>query len=88
LHRARPGSVNHGTTFGPDPDDNPGTLLRVWDHSGVAGPLTVTLPQGMSATEATPVNLRGTKTGPPITVTDGRFTLDLRTFAPASFILD
>ncbi len=83
---SRPGVLV--TAFGPDPDGNPGTLLRLWDHSGVPGKLTVTLPKAMPAAWATPVNLRGVKTGPPIAITEGELTLDLGCFAPASFIVN
>lgn len=75
------------TAFGVDPDGNDGTLLRVWEQAGVSGRLSVTLPQGMSVTEAVPVNLRGEKTGDPITVKTGQFDFELGQYAPASFIL-
>ena len=45
------------TAFGPNPD-GPGTVLRVWEQGGTAGPLTVTLPAARFIS-ATPVNLRG-----------------------------
>jgi hypothetical protein len=76
------------TAFGNDPDGNPGTLLRVWEQAGSAGELLVTLPKGMNAAKATPVNLRGEITGAPITINDGRFKLNLGAYAPASFVLD
>ena len=82
---SRPGVLV--TAFGPDPDGNAGTLLRLWDHSGVPGKVTVTLPKAMQATMATPVNLRGVKTGPPVAITEGCITIDLGPFAPASFII-
>ena len=47
------------TAYGDDPEGNPGTLLRVWEQSGLSGNLVVTLPHGLKATRATPVNLRG-----------------------------
>ncbi|MEI7946560.1 MAG: hypothetical protein WCJ02_07680 [bacterium] len=76
------------TAFGSDPDGNPGTLLRVWEQAGNNGDLLVSLPKGMKASKASPVNLRGVKTGEPITIKDGTFTLNLGAYAPASFVLD
>lgn len=75
------------TAFGEDPDGNAGTLLRLWEESGASGSLTVTLPTGLKAAKAQPVNLRGEKTGQPIPVTDGKLTFTLPAYAPASFIL-
>ena len=72
------------TAFGQNPDGQ-GTLLRVWDQSGVAGGLVVTLPGSFKS--ATPVNLRGEVAGKPISPRGGRLALDLRPYAPASFIL-
>ena len=76
------------TAFGADPDGNSGTLLRVWEQTGNAGSLLVTLPKGMKASKASPVNLRGEKTGEPITIKDGTFAVTLGAYAPASFVLD
>jgi hypothetical protein len=75
------------TAFGADPDGNSGTLLRVWEQAGNGGEILVTLPKGMKASKATPVNLRGVKTGEPVTIKDGTFTLNLGAYAPASFVL-
>ena len=75
--------------FGADPDGvNKGTLLRVWDQSGVSGELVVRLPAGCQATSATAVDLRGEKTGAIVPIQDGKLILDLHAYAPASFILD
>lgn len=75
------------TAFGADPDGNPGTLLRVWEQAGISGKLTLTLPRGMKATKATPVNLRGEVAGEPVTVKSGKLEFALNAYAPASFIL-
>jgi alpha-mannosidase len=75
------------TAFGEDPDGGTGTLLRLWEQGGTSGPLTVTLPAGLKAANAQPVNLRGEKTGQPIPITEGKLTLSLPAYAPASFIL-
>jgi hypothetical protein len=74
------------TAFGANPD-GPGTLLRVWEQTGTSGELAVTLPAGEKFTTATPVNLRGEKTGEPVRVTNGKLTFSLHAYAPASFIL-
>lgn len=76
------------TAFGTDPDGNTGTLLRVWEQVGVSGKLMVTLPKGMDASVAVPVNLRGEKKGDPIHIKSGKFELELSAYAPASFILE
>jgi hypothetical protein len=80
---SRPGVLV--TAFGANPDGQ-GTLLRVWDQSGESGKLTVTLPGKF--TSATPVNLRGDKTGEPVAFSGGKFNFKLGAFAPASFTLE
>jgi len=75
------------TAFGEDPDGNSGTLLRLWEQGGAGGPLAVTLPAGLKAVKAQPVNLRGEKAGQPVPIQDGRLTFTLPAYAPASFIL-
>lgn len=75
------------TAFGADPDGNEGTLLRVWEQAGTSGTLTVTLPKGVTASQATPVNLRGEVKGDPVAVKSGKFEVDLAAYAPASFII-
>ncbi len=74
------------TAFGQNPD-GAGTLLRLWEQTGSAGSLTVTLPTGVKYTVAIPVNLRGARTGQPIKIAAGRFAAGLKAYAPASFIL-
>lgn len=73
------------TRFAPNPD-GPGTSLIVWEQAGVSGELTVTLPAGAKFTTATPVNLRGEPTGEPLKFKRGQLTLDLKAYAPASFL--
>jgi len=75
------------TTLGPDPYSNK-TLLRVWEAAGESGRLTVNLPPGLSATSATPVNLRGEQEGKAIRIVNGAFEFRLPAFAPASFVLE
>lgn len=82
LALSRPGvSV---TAFAPNPSGE-GILLRLWELAGISGPLTVTLPASMRPTAVQPIDLRGHKSGDPILIQDGRFTIELRAFAPASF---
>ena len=75
------------TAFCPNPD-GAGTVLRVWEQAGKSGDITVTLPPGMKAATAQPVNLRGEIAGEPIAVKNGSFTFALGAWAPKSFVLD
>lgn len=75
------------TAFGEDPYGNKGTLLRIWEEAGMSGPVTIALPEGMNAYEAIPVNLRGERSGKPIKISNGRFSFNLKGYAPAGFIL-
>lgn len=75
------------TAFGPDTDGNDGTLLRLWEQSGVSGKLTVHFPKELKVTQATPVNLRGEIKGTPVLVKAGKIEFELGAYAPASFIL-
>ena len=74
------------TAFCPNPD-GAGTVLRVWEQAGKAGEIMVTLPKGLKATSAQPVNLRGEPTGEPIAIKDGTFSFVLGAWAPKSFVL-
>lgn len=74
------------TAFAPNPDGD-GILLRIWEQSGTAGDLTITLPDGDAFTSARPVNLRGEPAGDPMPVKSGAFTVPLKPFAPASFVM-
>jgi hypothetical protein len=73
------------TAFGANPDGQ-GTLLRVWDQTGETGKLVVTIPGNFKT--ATPVNLRGEKTGTPIPIQAGKLTFNLPACAPVSVILN
>ena len=75
------------TAFGANPD-GAGTLLRLWEEAGISGECVVHLPAGCKATRATPVNLRGEICGAPLPIRDNTFAIQLRAFAPASFVLD
>jgi hypothetical protein len=75
------------TAFGPNPYGD-GTLLRLWDQAGNAGPYTVGLPDGLQARTAQPCDLRGQVAGVPITISDGgMFDVTIRRMSPASLIL-
>ena len=74
------------TAFCPNPDGD-GIVLRVWEQAGVGGEITVSLPSGMAATEAQPVNLRGERAGNPIPVKDGKFSFELNAWSPKSFVI-
>jgi hypothetical protein len=74
------------TAFGPNPDGD-GTLLRIWEQAGQAGPCRVRLPKSFINAIAQPCNLRGQPEGNPLPIRDGQLTLALAPFAPASVIL-
>lgn len=86
LSLSRPGILV--TAFGADPDGNKGTLLRLWNQTTEAGPVTVTLPLGFKASRAIPVNLRGERASTPVAVYKGQFKIELGSLAPASFIVE
>jgi len=74
------------TAFGANPDGE-GTVLRIWEQAGVYGKVTVKLPKGMKAAKATPVNLRGEKTGETKSIRSNKLKFELGAYALASFIL-
>jgi hypothetical protein len=98
LALSRPGVLV--TSFGNDPFDPPfrraerrdaltqHTLLRLWELAGDSGRLRVTLPPGLKAARAIPVNLRGEPEGAPVRIKNGSFKFNLPAFAPASFLLE
>lgn len=61
--------------------------LRLWEEAGVSGKLEVKLPVDTGFTFALPVDLRGKSTGEKIPIIRGAFSLDLKSYSPASFIL-
>lgn len=75
------------TAFGADPFGNEGKLLRIWEQSGKSGKVVITLPKGIHATSAQPVNLRSEKAGEPVNINGGKIEVDLKAYAPASFLL-
>ena len=75
------------TAFGANPD-GACTLLRLWELAGNSGPCKVTLPAGMAATALQPVDLRGRPAGEKIKVKNGAYTVDVKAFAPMSFVIE
>ena len=73
------------TAYGDNPDGE-GLLLRLWENTGKEGTCTVTLPTKNDGI-AQPVDLRGVPSGMPIQIQKGKFTVDIRKFAPASFLI-
>lgn len=74
--------------FGEEPDGNRGTLLRLWEMTGVSGDISATLPRDHHFMSATPVNLRGEVVGKRIPIIHGKFDFHMRGFGPASFMLE
>ncbi len=74
------------TYFGPDLYSDK-LLLRLWELAGTSGSVTVTLPPGLDATEALPVNLRGEPEGKPVKITTGTFKINVPALAPVSYVL-
>lgn len=74
------------TAFGDNPD-GAGAILRLWELAGKSGPCRVSLPAGCDVRIVQPANLRGEPDGKPIPIKNGAFTVNLKAFAPASFIL-
>ncbi len=74
------------TAFGPNPDGG-GLLLRLWEQAGEKGPCTIQLPEGLRPKSAQPCDLRGRPVGEPLPVRDGKLTLPMSPFAPASLLL-
>ncbi len=58
------------------------------EQPGVSGEVTVRLPKGVKVSKMTPVNLRGEPAGNSRRIWFGRFKVDLKAFAPASFVLE
>jgi alpha-mannosidase len=84
LEVSRPGV--QVTAFGDNPD-GAGTVLRLWELAGQSGECRVTLPAGMDIRSVQPVDLRGSLAGKPSSVNERTFVVDLKAFAPASFVL-
>jgi alpha-mannosidase len=75
------------TSFGKNPFGE-GMQLRLWEQSGDAGKCTVTLPEGVKAAKAVPVNLRGEKAGNEIKISGNSFEIVIDAYKPASFLIE
>ncbi|HOX58650.1 MAG TPA: polysaccharide lyase family protein [Candidatus Paceibacterota bacterium] len=73
------------TAYGANPD-GPGTVLRLWEHAGQSGTVTVRLPEGSAFKQAQPVDLRGRPTGKPLPVRNGAIKVPVNAFAPVSLV--
>jgi hypothetical protein len=74
-------------SFVPNPYGK-GSLIRLWEQSGLSGNLTVRFPEGSKFTKATPVNLRGEIEGKPLPVSDRTLKFFMKAYSPSSFILE
>ncbi|MFC1552620.1 hypothetical protein ACFL6P_08675 [Candidatus Latescibacterota bacterium] len=75
------------SAYSQNANKSEGTLLRVWEQSGISGELAITFPSEMKIRMAQPVNLRGEDLGESLSVKNGKLRFDLGKYAPASFIL-
>ncbi len=71
------------TAFGRNPDGE-GILLRLWEYAGQSGTCRVQLPEGISARNAQPVDLRGRPQSERIAIRESAFTVSLTQNAPFS----
>jgi alpha-mannosidase len=74
------------TAFGSNPDGE-GIILRLWEQTGQSGMCTVTLPAGWIVDSVIPVDLRGRIKGNAIKVNRATFRVELKAYAPASFLI-
>ena len=72
------------TAFGRNLDAD-ALVLCLWELAGQSGRTTVTLPPGIQATVAQPVDLRGRPAGQPVQLDGNSLAVELHAFAPASF---
>jgi hypothetical protein len=73
------------TAFGANPD-GPGTLLRLWEEAGQSSTVKISLPEGMKAEQAQPIDLRGRPTGTPLPIRFGGVRIPVGAFAPVSLV--
>lgn len=73
------------TAFGDNPDGN-GTILRLWEQSGIPGNCTVRFPKEFNAKTVQPIDLRGNMIGKKIIIKNKEFTVNLKKYAPVSFL--
>ena len=75
------------TSFGPNVFGQ-GIVLRLWEQAGESGKCKVTLPSGITFTNALPVNLRGEKTGDTVIMKDNSFEAVIGAYKPATFLFE
>ncbi|MGN0229632.1 MAG: hypothetical protein ACI4BH_07470 [Muribaculaceae bacterium] len=75
------------TAFGADYNGSNGTLLRVWEQAGESGAINITLPRGLKASSAQPVDLRGEPIGDALPISNGRIHTSIHAYAPLSFVI-
>lgn len=73
------------TAYGKNPDGE-GKLLRLWEESGTSGTCEISLPIKKDGI-AQPVSLRGVPCGNPIKIEKGTFKVELKKFAPHSYLI-
>lgn len=73
------------TAFGENPDGD-GTILRLWEQSGVSGKCTIKLPVPFHAKAVQPIDLRGNSIGEQIPVKNGTFEFYIHQYAPVTFL--
>ncbi|MGN1264225.1 MAG: hypothetical protein ACI4UL_00230 [Muribaculaceae bacterium] len=73
--------------FGNDFNGDEGILLRVWEQAGESSALEISLPKGISATTAQPINLRGEPLGNPLPIKKGKIRTEIGAYAPLSFVI-
>ncbi|MFV2067813.1 MAG: hypothetical protein ACC645_12635, partial [Pirellulales bacterium] len=61
--------------------------LRLWEQTGQSGRCPVALPVGIDVPSVQPVDMRGRPVGDPLPVRDRTFHIDLKPFAPVSFLI-
>lgn len=76
------------TAFGDNPDGNKGTLLRLWDQTGISGRVIVSLPKGSNYKIAKMVDLRGEPLNQQIAVHDKKIVVNIKAYAPVSLVLE
>ncbi len=78
------------SAFGLDPDTDK-LMLRFWEMAGQGADdpaVTVSLPDGLNAKQATPCDLRGRPIAAAIPVQDGAFRVDVTPYAPVNLMLE
>jgi len=74
------------TAFGKNPDGE-GTILRLWEQTGISGDVEVILPLRSGFKEAYPVSLRGEPVGNHFKISNGKFVVNMTAYSPLSVVL-